>query len=40
MATVAWSLAATIDPYFKKAATRDLLTQLGPEVVRWAAWGA
>ncbi|KAG6872701.1 hypothetical protein C0995_007369 [Termitomyces sp. Mi166 len=38
MATVVLSLATTIDPYFKQAATRELLTPLGSEVARWAAW--
>ncbi|KAG6816649.1 hypothetical protein H0H87_004292 [Tephrocybe sp. NHM501043] len=39
MAAVAWSLATTIDPYFKQSATRELLTPIGAEVARWTAWG-
>lgn len=39
MAAVAWSLATAIDPYFKESATRQLLTPLGAEFARWAAWG-
>ncbi|KAF8059791.1 fatty acid desaturase-domain-containing protein [Lyophyllum atratum] len=39
LAAVAWSLATTIDPYFKQTATRELLTPVGAEVARWAAWG-
>ncbi|KAG6879098.1 hypothetical protein C0992_005243 [Termitomyces sp. T32_za158] len=39
MAVVAWSLATTIDPYFKQSATHQLLTPAGAEIARWAAWG-
>jgi len=39
MAAVTWSLATTIDPYFKQTATRELLSPVGAEVARWAAWG-
>jgi omega-6 fatty acid desaturase (delta-12 desaturase) len=39
LAAAAWSLATTIDPYFKQTATRELLTPVGAEVARWAAWG-
>ncbi|KAF8876348.1 fatty acid desaturase-domain-containing protein [Infundibulicybe gibba] len=39
MAAIAWSLATTIDPYFKHAATREIMTPVGAEVLRWAAWG-
>lgn len=39
MATAVWSLATYIDPYFKGDATKELLTPVGAEVARWAAWG-
>jgi len=39
MAVAVWSLATTIDPYFKQAATREVLTPVGAELGRWAAWG-
>lgn len=38
MAAVCWSLATYIDPYFKQTATRELLTPVGAEFGRWAAW--
>ncbi|KAF5366879.1 hypothetical protein D9615_010537 [Tricholomella constricta] len=39
LAAVAWSLATAIDPFFKHTVTREHLTPVGAEVVRWAAWG-
>ncbi|KAF8875927.1 fatty acid desaturase-domain-containing protein [Infundibulicybe gibba] len=39
LATVAWSLAAYIDPFFKQSSTRAALSPIGAEVSRWAAWG-
>lgn len=39
MAAFVWSLATTIDPYFKQRTTHELLTPVGAEVARWAAWG-
>lgn len=39
LASIAWSLATYIDPYFKKDTTVELLSPIGAEVARWAAWG-
>ncbi|KAF8887557.1 hypothetical protein BD779DRAFT_1786111 [Infundibulicybe gibba] len=39
LATVAWSLASYIDPFFKQSSTRAALSPIGAEVSRWAAWG-
>jgi hypothetical protein len=37
-AAVCWSLATYIDPYFTSAPAKELLTPIGAEVGRWAAW--
>ncbi|KAG6828271.1 hypothetical protein H0H92_008578 [Tricholoma furcatifolium] len=39
MATLAWWLASTIDPYFKEPKTRTSLTPFIADFLRWAAWG-
>jgi len=39
LATVAWALATYIDRYFQLAPTKVLLSPIGAEVGRWAAWG-
>lgn len=38
LAATAWTCATYIDPYFQQAATKELLTPVGAEVARWAAW--
>ncbi|KAF9003034.1 fatty acid desaturase-domain-containing protein [Cyathus striatus] len=38
MAVVAWSLATTIDPYFKTKELRFFLTPIGAEICRWMSW--
>ena len=38
LAAIAWTLATFIDPYFKADATQKILTPIGAEVSRWAAW--
>ncbi|KAF8817641.1 hypothetical protein BYT27DRAFT_7074151 [Phlegmacium glaucopus] len=38
MAVIVWTLATFIDPYFKAADTKELLTPIGAEVSRWVAW--
>lgn len=38
LAAIAWSLASSIDPYFKSASARNLLTPMGAELFRWSAW--
>ncbi|KAH9475531.1 Delta(12) fatty acid desaturase [Psilocybe cubensis] len=38
LAATAWTCATYIDPYFQQAATKELLTPIGAEVARWAAW--
>ncbi|KAG5635211.1 hypothetical protein H0H81_012027 [Sphagnurus paluster] len=39
LAAAAWFLASNIDPYFNQDSTRELLTPMGAELARWAAWG-
>ncbi|KAJ7595190.1 fatty acid desaturase-domain-containing protein [Mycena floridula] len=39
LASIAWSLATFIDPFFKRSDTIELLTPLGAEIGRWAGWG-
>ena len=39
LAATAWTCATFIDPYFQSAAAKQLLTPIGAEVARWAAWG-
>lgn len=38
LAAIAWTLATFIDPCFKADATHKILTPIGAEVIRWAAW--
>ena len=38
LAAIFWTLATFIDPCFKAAATKEILTPIGAEVSRWAAW--
>ncbi|KAG6890245.1 hypothetical protein C0992_002773 [Termitomyces sp. T32_za158] len=38
LAAAAWSLATYIDPLFKQAQIVELLTPVGAEIARWAAW--
>ncbi|KAF4622605.1 hypothetical protein D9613_009008 [Agrocybe pediades] len=38
LAAFAWTCATYIDPYFQGAAAKELLTPVGAEVGRWAAW--
>ena len=40
LATVAWTLATYIDPYFQSDPTKERLSPIGAELGRWAAWGA
>ena len=40
LATVAWTLATYIDPYFQSDPTKEHLGPIGAEVGRWAAWAA
>jgi omega-6 fatty acid desaturase (delta-12 desaturase) len=39
MAIAVWSFATRIDPLFQHSAIREILTPVGAEIGRWAAWG-
>lgn len=38
MAAALWSAATYIDPYFAKTEVAEVLTPIGAQVARWAAW--